>query len=139
MERSDHIIYPCRINHNSFYFKHIIGSFEHLVAPASPAAGARIHENLMDVAYGLAKTGHGRTGKGRKNRHTDRAFLWSHMRALHEFLHYRNVDVSTLKELIRRWYPDRWQPPKKAGSHQARADIHESIAELRYYRDNFLA
>jgi oligoribonuclease len=70
--------------------------------------------------------------------HTDRTFLWHYMRSLHDFLHYRNVDVSTLKELFRRWYPDRYQPPKKAGSHEAKTDIHESIAELRYYRDTFL-
>ncbi len=71
--------------------------------------------------------------------HTDRAFLWRHMRRLHDFLHYRNVDVSTLKEMIRRWYPRRFHPPAKANLHEARADVHESIEELRYYRQHFFA
>lgn len=69
--------------------------------------------------------------------HTDRAFLWRHMRRLHDFLHYRNVDVSTLKEILRRWYPRRWHPPQKANSHRARSDVRESIEELRYYRRTF--
>ena len=71
--------------------------------------------------------------------HTDRAFLWRHMRRLHDHLHYRNVDVSTVKELLRRWFPDRYDPPAKAGRHEARSDIHESIEELRYYRRTFLS
>ena len=70
--------------------------------------------------------------------HTDRAFLWRHMRDLHDFLHYRNVDVSSFKEVLRRWYPKEYDPPKKAGLHEALADIRESVAELRYYRDAFL-
>lgn len=69
--------------------------------------------------------------------HSDRAFLRRQMPALHDFVHYRNVDVSTLKELLKRWYPKRYAPPKKSGSHVALADIRESIAELRYYRDAF--
>jgi len=70
--------------------------------------------------------------------HTDRQFLWRHMRRLHDHFHYRNVDVSSWKELLRRWYPGRYAPPMKAGSHVALADVHESVAELRYYRDAFL-
>jgi oligoribonuclease len=70
--------------------------------------------------------------------HTDRQFLWRHMRRLHDHFHYRNVDVSSWKELLRRWYPERYAPPMKAGSHVALADVHESVAELRYYRDAFL-
>jgi oligoribonuclease len=70
--------------------------------------------------------------------HTDRFFLWRHMRSLHDHLHYRNVDVSTLKEVLRRWWPDRYAPPPKAGLHDAAADIRESVAELRYYRDAFM-
>ena len=69
--------------------------------------------------------------------HTDRAFLWRGMRSLHDFLHYRNIDVSTLKEILRRWYPDRFRPPTKANSHEAMTDIRESVAELRYYRETF--
>ncbi|MDJ0522603.1 MAG: oligoribonuclease [Planctomycetota bacterium] len=70
--------------------------------------------------------------------HTDRAFLYSRMRTLHDYLHYRNVDVSSFKEVLRRWYPDAYAPPTKAGKHEALADIRESIEELRYYRKAFL-
>ncbi len=69
--------------------------------------------------------------------HTDRAFLWRGMRSLHDFLHYRNIDVSSLKEVLRRWYPKRFRPPTKANSHEAMTDIRESVAELRYYRETF--
>ncbi|MGH8886595.1 MAG: oligoribonuclease [Egibacteraceae bacterium] len=67
--------------------------------------------------------------------HADRAFLARWMPALNGWLHYRNVDVSTVKELARRWYPDAYaSAPKKAKGHRALADIRESIAELRHYR-----
>jgi oligoribonuclease len=67
---------------------------------------------------------------------TDRRFLAAHLPAIEEFLHYRSVDVSSVKELVRRWYPDVFTgAPKKAGSHRALDDIKESIAELRYYRE----
>ncbi len=67
---------------------------------------------------------------------TDRAFLARDMPALEGFVHYRNVDVSSIKELARRWYPRvRFQAPAKVGNHRALADIQESIEELRYYRD----
>ncbi len=69
--------------------------------------------------------------------HNDRAFLVRRMPTLNEHLHYRNVDVSTVKELVRRWYPGKVQAPAKADSHQALADIRESIDELRYYRRVF--
>lgn len=71
--------------------------------------------------------------------HADRQFLYRHMRTLHDHLHYRNVDVSSLKEMLRRWYPQAYRPPRKAGRHEALADIHESVEELRYYRDAFIA
>ena len=71
--------------------------------------------------------------------HTDRHFLWRRMRDLHDHLHYRNVDVSSIKEVLRRWYPRAYDPPPKAGLHEALIDIRESIEELRYYRDAFLA
>ncbi len=70
--------------------------------------------------------------------HTDRAFLYNHMRELHDYLHYRNVDVSSWKEMLRRWHPHVYDPPPKAGKHEALADIRESIAELVYYRDAFI-
>lgn len=67
---------------------------------------------------------------------TDRMFINRQMPELDSFLHYRNIDVSSLKELSRRWFPDVYQQqPKKAGNHRALADILESIIELRYYRE----
>ena len=67
--------------------------------------------------------------------HQDRLFLAKYMPALNEHLHYRNVDVSTLKELVRRWFPVEYGArPTKRGSHRALDDIRESIEELRYYR-----
>jgi oligoribonuclease len=68
--------------------------------------------------------------------HADRMFLRRHMPALEAHLHYRNVDVSTLKELARRWRPEVLAAaPHKQGGHRALADLRESIAELRHYRD----
>ena len=67
----------------------------------------------------------------------DRRFLARHMRALETFFHYRNIDVSTVKELARRWRPDVLAGVKKEGAHLALDDIRESIAELRHYRDAF--
>lgn len=70
---------------------------------------------------------------------TDRMFLNKYMPELDKFLHYRNIDVSSLKELARRWYPRVYfQLPKKTGNHRALADIRESIQELRYYRKTVL-
>jgi oligoribonuclease len=67
---------------------------------------------------------------------TDRAFLARDMPELDDFLHYRMVDVSSIKELARRWYPRAYfASPEKHGGHRALADIRESIRELRYYRD----
>ena len=66
---------------------------------------------------------------------TDRAFIARDMRALDSFLHYRMIDVSSIKELCRRWYPRIYfGQPAKGLSHRALADIHESIRELRFYR-----
>jgi len=65
----------------------------------------------------------------------DRRFLLRHMPQLAAFLHYRSVDVSSVKELARRWYPD-VPPPRKGETHRALDDIRESIAELRHYRAN---
>ena len=66
---------------------------------------------------------------------TDRLFLARDMPALDEFLHYRIVDVSSIKELARHWYPRAYfAAPAKRGNHRALADIRESIEELRYYR-----
>jgi oligoribonuclease len=68
---------------------------------------------------------------------TDRMFISRYMPALDDHLHYRNIDVSTIKELSKRWYPRAYfQAPKKDGGHRALADILESIEELKYYRQS---
>ena len=67
---------------------------------------------------------------------TDRRFLAAYLPEIENYLHYRSVDVSSVKELVRRWYPTvRAQRPRKVGSHRALDDIRESVAELRYYRE----
>ncbi|MBI4756090.1 MAG: oligoribonuclease [Betaproteobacteria bacterium] len=68
----------------------------------------------------------------------DRRFLARWMPQLEDYFHYRNLDVSTLKELVRRWKPELARGLVKHGKHEALADIHESIGEMRYYRDNFI-
>lgn len=68
----------------------------------------------------------------------DRRFLARHMPRLEAFFHYRNLDVSTLKELAKRWKPGIMSGLTKHGKHEALADIYESIEELKYYRDKFL-
>jgi oligoribonuclease len=66
---------------------------------------------------------------------TDRRFLAAQLPAVEDYLHYRSVDVSTIKELCRRWYPGAAESaPRKAGGHRALDDIRESVEELRYYR-----
>jgi oligoribonuclease len=68
---------------------------------------------------------------------TDRRFLALHLPEIEEYLHYRSVDVSTIKELTRRWYPHAFEGvPRKATAHRALDDIRESIDELRWYRAN---
>lgn len=69
----------------------------------------------------------------------DRRFLANYMPELEAFFHYRNLDVSTLKELAKRWKPSALEGFKKAQAHTALADIHESIEELAHYRTTFLA
>jgi oligoribonuclease len=68
----------------------------------------------------------------------DRRFMARHLPSLEEYFHYRNLDVSTLKELCRRWKPEVAKGFVKKADHTALADIRESIAELRYYREHFL-
>jgi oligoribonuclease len=66
---------------------------------------------------------------------TDRRFLAAHLPEVDGYLHYRSVDVSTIKELTRRWYPAAYgAAPKKTGGHRAMDDVRESVAELAYYR-----
>ncbi|MFN0040515.1 MAG: oligoribonuclease [Burkholderiales bacterium] len=68
----------------------------------------------------------------------DRRFLARHMPKLEAFFHYRNLDVSTLKELAKRWKPGILAGLTKHGKHEALADIYESIEELKYYREHFI-
>ncbi|MFN0316879.1 MAG: oligoribonuclease [Burkholderiales bacterium] len=69
----------------------------------------------------------------------DRRFLARYMPALQSYFHYRNLDVSTLKELAKRWKPQIMAGFQKQGKHEALADIYESIDELKYYREHFLS
>jgi oligoribonuclease len=68
----------------------------------------------------------------------DRRFMARWMPKLEDYFHYRNLDVSTLKDLAKRWKPEVANGIKKHGKHEALADIYESIAEMKHYRDNFL-
>jgi len=69
---------------------------------------------------------------------TDRRFLARHLPAIEDYLHYRCVDVSTIKELVRRWYPS-VERPRKAQTHRALDDVRASIEELRFYRETVFA
>ncbi|MBO1923587.1 oligoribonuclease [Thiomicrorhabdus sp. 6S3-12] len=69
----------------------------------------------------------------------DRRFMVEHMPKLEQFFHYRNLDVSTLKELARRWAPNVYASHEKKGAHLALDDIHESIDELKHYRRELFA
>jgi len=68
----------------------------------------------------------------------DRRFMVRYMPELEAFFHYRNLDVSTLKELARRWKPEVYKGFVKHSRHEALADIHESIEEMKYYREHFI-
>ncbi len=68
----------------------------------------------------------------------DRRFMARWMPAFEDYFHYRNLDVSTLKELAKRWKPDMAKGVKKHGKHEALADIYESIDELKHYREHFI-
>jgi oligoribonuclease len=71
---------------------------------------------------------------------TDRRFLAAYLPAIEEHLHYRSIDVSTIKELARRWYPAiAEEAPRKVGAHRALDDIRESLDELRFYRKRLFA
>jgi oligoribonuclease len=103
----------------------------------------RVRESTVDEAAAEARTLEflgrhclvGQAPLAGNSVHMDRFFLKIQMPKLEAFAHYRNVDVTTLKELVRRWYPATFAgAPRKSDSHRALEDIHESIAELRYYR-----
>ncbi len=71
--------------------------------------------------------------------HQDRRFMALYMPELNDFFHYRNIDVSTLKELAKRWKPEVYKGFKKQQKHTALADVYESIDELKHYREHFVA
>lgn len=97
------------------------------LAEAEEAVLAHIRQFVPDA---------GKAPLGGNSVATDRAFLVRDMPALEGHLHYRMIDVSSIKELSRRWYPRAYfAAPDKNGGHRALADITESIAELRYYRE----
>ena len=67
----------------------------------------------------------------------DRRFLAAYLPEIEEYLHYRSVDVSTVKELVKRWYPAlNSSRPRKTGAHRALDDVMESVAEMKYYREH---
>lgn len=68
----------------------------------------------------------------------DRRFMYKYMPRFESYFHYRNLDVSTLKELSRRWKPEVYKGFDKKSRHEALADIYESIDELKYYREHFI-
>ena len=70
--------------------------------------------------------------------HQDRRFLVRHMPRLEAYFHYRNLDVSTLKELVKRWKPEIASGLTKQCKHEALSDIYDSITEMRYYREHFI-
>lgn len=67
----------------------------------------------------------------------DRRFLIKFMPELHDFMHYRSIDVTSIKELVRRWYPNGPKTPKKSQAHQASIDVRESLQELIFYRKHY--
>lgn len=71
--------------------------------------------------------------------HHDRRFMMKYMPKLSDYLHYRHIDVSSIKALVQHWYPKSKETPKKSDTHRAFSDIHESIEELRYYRTAYFA
>lgn len=99
---------------------------------ASAATVADVEEHLLEFVKD--HVGERKSPLCGNSIHQDRAFLRRYMPALENYLHYRNIDVSTLKELVRRWYPDVPQF-EKGDAHRALDDIRASIAELKYYRE----
>jgi oligoribonuclease len=105
-----------------------------LASPSDEAAAER-----ATLAFLAAHVGTNRSPMCGNSVCQDRRFLARWMPELERFFHYRNLDVSTLKELARRWAPDVAAAVAKESRHTALADIHESIEELRYYRAQLFA
>ena len=103
---------------------------------AYTASEAEVEQNLLDfMAQWLPEKTSPMCGN---TIHQDRRFMVRYMPQLEAYFHYRNLDVSTLKELARRWNPELAKGVVKRCTHQALDDILESIEEMRYYREHFL-
>src|SRR6185436_3680925 len=103
---------------------------------ASTVTEAQAEQQVLDfIAQYVPKQGSPMCGNSIGQ---DRRFLVKYMPKLEAFFHYRNLDVSTLKELARRWRPEVYNAFKKQQAHTALADVHESIDELLHYREHFL-
>ncbi|MDH5536670.1 MAG: oligoribonuclease [Betaproteobacteria bacterium] len=103
---------------------------------ASTLTEAAVEDAL--VAFLLGHVPSGASPMCGNSVHQDRRFLARYMPKLETYFLYRNLDVSTLKELAKRWRPEIMAGLTKHGKHEALADIHESIEELKYYREHFL-
>ncbi len=103
---------------------------------ASPLSEADVEERLVEFLQEYVPPGV--SPMCGNSVHQDRRFMVSYLPRLEAFFHYRNLDVSTLKELVKRWKPELAPGFSKHGKHEALADIYESIEELKYYREHFL-
>ncbi|MGQ0430178.1 MAG: oligoribonuclease [Gammaproteobacteria bacterium] len=110
-----------------------------LIARVRASAEDEASAERATLAFLAAQVDAGRSPMCGNSVCQDRRFLARWMPALERFFHYRNVDVSTVKELARRWAPGVFAGVTKESRHTAQADIHESIAELRHYRAALLA
>ena len=103
---------------------------------ASTTSESQASALLLDFIRGYVPAG--KTPMCGNTVHQDRRFMQRYMPQLESFFHYRNIDVSTIKELCRRWNPSVMKGFEKQGAHTALADIQESIEELRFYRHNWI-
>jgi oligoribonuclease len=103
---------------------------------ASPLAEADVENQMID--FMKKHVGERKSPMCGNSICQDRRFMARHLPKLEAYFHYRNLDVSTLKELAARWRPELKDGFKKANNHTALADIHESIEELKYYREHFI-
>jgi oligoribonuclease len=103
---------------------------------ASTTTEAQATEILLDFLKGYVPAG--KSPMCGNTVHQDRRFMQRYMPELEAFFHYRNIDVSTIKELCRRWNPEVMKGFEKRGAHTALADIQESIDELQFYRRNWI-
>lgn len=103
---------------------------------ASTTTEAQATEVLLDFLKGYVPAG--KSPMCGNTVHQDRRFMQRYMPELEAFFHYRNIDVSTIKELCRRWNPEIMKGFEKRGAHTALADIQESIDELQFYRRHWI-